>query len=78
QIGIQCAPFLVIAHAKNATVANTNIIVGYTTADGIQAAIKKAKSTATTTSTSNNWQTDTKHSQNDIATVTAEDQAISG
>ncbi|ADA78790.1 DsbA-like infectivity potentiator lipoprotein FipB [Francisella tularensis] len=78
QLGIQGTPFLVIAPAKNATVANTTIIGGYTTADGIQAAINKAKSTATTTSTSNNGQTDTKQAQNDIATVTAEAQATSG
>ncbi|MDE4984536.1 disulfide bond formation protein DsbA, partial [Francisella tularensis subsp. holarctica] len=73
-LGIQGSPLLVIATAKNATVANTTIIGGYTTADGILAAINKAKSTATTTSTSNHWQTDTKHSPNDIATVTAEAQ----
>ncbi|AEB27722.1 Outer membrane protein [Francisella cf. novicida Fx1] len=78
QLRIQGTPFLVIAPAKNATVANTTIIGGYTTADGIQAAINKAKSTATTTSTSNNGQTDTKQAQNDIATVTAEAQATSG
>ncbi|AEE26408.1 DsbA-like infectivity potentiator lipoprotein FipB [Francisella hispaniensis] len=76
QLGIQGTPFLVIAPAKDATTANTTIIGGYTTADGIQAAINKAKSTATTAST--NEQTDAKQAQNDINTVTAEAQATSG
>ncbi|APC91646.1 MULTISPECIES: thioredoxin domain-containing protein [Francisella] len=78
ELGIQGTPFLVIAPAKEATAANITIIGGYTDADGVQAAINKAKSAATTVTTSNTDQTDTTQSQENISAVTDEAQVASG
>ncbi|WP_144416533.1 thioredoxin domain-containing protein [Francisella persica] len=78
QLGIQGTPFLVIAPAKDATVANTTIIGGYTAVADIQAAINKAKSATTVATTSSVNQTDTKQAQENIDTVVTEAQATSG
>lgn len=72
QLGMQGTPFLVIAPAKDATVANTTIIGGYTVAADIQAAINKAKSAATVATTSFTNQSGTKQAQENINIVKTE------